>query len=401
MAQPPLPQFSTSGVNVVAPSSGLKATGWIAGSRPPSQIFNWIHKLTYDWLNYLAGIIPDGPVPLKSDTDAVATARLRSKLLTGLINYADVSPSGTFNSMGYMFDDPHPRLLIVGTLGSIQSSDDFGRTWTPQTNAGSYTGQFYRVMTKNVGWLAVGSAAGIQTASAAGVTWTARTAAGGYTGDFFDAAAGNGKIVAVGRSALAVQYSGDDGATWAAETPVSGVTAIAAIAGNDVGTFVYVDSAAKKIGRSANGTTWTSPTPASNDVTDVSDRYVDVKYSRLHGKFFALATNGSSHVGWLHSSTDGSTWTTVATLPAANPKALIPTRYGLLIVSTSDVHLSVDGSTLLSLQLGQGGLPATDLKPQNYAAGEYLGADQYSTILIAAGSGGTGKVYRSGVIVTD
>lgn len=403
-----LPDFATSGTNVIEPSSGLKTSGWFPGTSPPAQLMNWCHHTVALWITYFASIIPDGPVALAADVTAAAAARLRSKLLTALTNYVEmqlnpaVVPSTlSINSVGYWSDGAKYRLLAVGVTGRIFSSEDFGRTWTQQTQAGSYTGQFFRCVPKASGWIAVGSAAGIQTAGATAVTWTARTAAGAYGGDFKDVAAGNGVCVAVGSGALQVQASVNDGATWAVETPVAGCTAIAAITCNDTGTFVYVDSAAKVIGRSANGTTWTAPTPAS----DLSDRFVDVKWCRTLGLFLALAKNNASGLAYLHSSPDGITWTARANAWATAPRTIVPTRYGVLLLSDSDVHITLDGITIAlnaaggNTAFGTAGLPSFTIIPQNVSAAEMFGADQYTAVLIAEPS--TNQIWRSGVIVTD
>lgn len=49
-----LPRFASSGT-VVEPSEGKKDLGWVGtGEKPPWQTFNWLHKLTWQWINNLA-----------------------------------------------------------------------------------------------------------------------------------------------------------------------------------------------------------------------------------------------------------------------------------------------------------------------------------------------------------
>lgn len=39
--------------NVSEPPSELKNSGWIRKQKPPRQYFNWLHRLTHNWLKYL------------------------------------------------------------------------------------------------------------------------------------------------------------------------------------------------------------------------------------------------------------------------------------------------------------------------------------------------------------
>ena len=60
--QPPKkPDFATSdltngplgALNVQEPTSGKKLSGWDYGEKPPREFFNWIHRITNNWLYYL------------------------------------------------------------------------------------------------------------------------------------------------------------------------------------------------------------------------------------------------------------------------------------------------------------------------------------------------------------
>lgn len=56
-----LPRFASvdmnngtgSAPNVSEPSSGKKDSGWNEGERPAREFFNWIHRITHDWIEYL------------------------------------------------------------------------------------------------------------------------------------------------------------------------------------------------------------------------------------------------------------------------------------------------------------------------------------------------------------
>ena len=43
--------------NVVEPSSGKKDSGWNEGERPPRETFNWLHRITNDWIEYFESYV--------------------------------------------------------------------------------------------------------------------------------------------------------------------------------------------------------------------------------------------------------------------------------------------------------------------------------------------------------
>ena len=43
----------TGSPNIVEPGGELKNSGWLRQQKPPYQFFNWIHRLTNNWLKYL------------------------------------------------------------------------------------------------------------------------------------------------------------------------------------------------------------------------------------------------------------------------------------------------------------------------------------------------------------
>jgi hypothetical protein len=61
MAKPTdLPRFGTDESNESEPSSQEKDTGWLTNQTPPSSVFNWIHRVTYDWTAWLDDIEAPG-----------------------------------------------------------------------------------------------------------------------------------------------------------------------------------------------------------------------------------------------------------------------------------------------------------------------------------------------------
>lgn len=65
MAEKPttLPTWATDGGTTVEPTSGEKAAGWVAGTRPPARWFNWWMNLLYTWIQYVDTPVGTGTGP--------------------------------------------------------------------------------------------------------------------------------------------------------------------------------------------------------------------------------------------------------------------------------------------------------------------------------------------------
>lgn len=51
-----LPEWATDGdAQVVEPTSGKKAIGWVPREHPPAQYLNWWQRLVYEWIEWLDG----------------------------------------------------------------------------------------------------------------------------------------------------------------------------------------------------------------------------------------------------------------------------------------------------------------------------------------------------------
>ena len=48
-----LPEWATDGYNIVEPTSGRKAEGWLADTKPPAEYFNWWQNNVGAWTKYL------------------------------------------------------------------------------------------------------------------------------------------------------------------------------------------------------------------------------------------------------------------------------------------------------------------------------------------------------------
>lgn len=53
-AEPQTPTWATDGTLITEPPSGLKATGWVPGQKPPAQFFNWLLNLFCQWIAFFS-----------------------------------------------------------------------------------------------------------------------------------------------------------------------------------------------------------------------------------------------------------------------------------------------------------------------------------------------------------
>lgn len=108
MAKPgTIPTFSTSGTNVVAPSGGLRASGWLPATRPPAQVFNWLAKFTGDWLTWLDANSPNGPWPLTTYVDSQDAAEAAARAAAILTATQDVVLTNANQPVFGAHDDAH------------------------------------------------------------------------------------------------------------------------------------------------------------------------------------------------------------------------------------------------------------------------------------------------------
>lgn len=274
MSRPPLPVFATTGgANVVEPSAGLKASGWLPGTRGPAQEFNWLHHTTHAYLAYLESLIPDGAVPLKSDTDLEAKrsksasdvsqiANARQTAIAALSSsiQSAIASGGTANG---------PQHVIVGVSGAYSLSIDRGRTFGSPGSAGSDNLLAITYNPIDSTFTAVGLNAtasgphGIQQSNNVVSSWTARSVGGGFVGDLYDVLyfAPVTLVVAVGSNAAlsAGEIQTATGGTYTHRTPPAGTTELRALA-TDGTTLVAVGAATAdgRVIKSTDGTTWTT-----------------------------------------------------------------------------------------------------------------------------------------------
>jgi hypothetical protein len=102
MAIKPLvkPRFATSdlingplgGPNVQEPSELKKDSGWNSGEKPPREYFNWLHRLTYQWIDWLDEVASDALLKSNNLSDLSNTTTARTNLGLGT---AAVTNTGT------------------------------------------------------------------------------------------------------------------------------------------------------------------------------------------------------------------------------------------------------------------------------------------------------------------
>ena len=176
------------------------------------------------------------------------------------------------------------RFVLVGELGSIQSSSD-GITWTSATTGTALT--FNSVLFANGKFVVVGNLGAIRV-SADGASWEVANSHG--LTDLTSVAYGNGTYVVVG--AAGTVLTSPDGTNWTRQTGVSSSLALRSVTyGNNL--FVAITGAGEII-ESPDGTTWTSqPSQGGNPsrVTCLNNQFILVDYGM---KLSADGTNWSA-----------------------------------------------------------------------------------------------------------
>jgi hypothetical protein len=201
MARPAkLPEWATSGANIVEPSSGKKLAGWLNGEQPPAPFFNWFSNLAFQWLTWLAG-------------------SREAQELSALLNPTSITPGVAAAIGGFACNDAG-LIVAVGASGKIATSTNFGGTWTIRTPAASYANTFTDVIWTGTTFVAVGYVGEIQT-SPDGITWTHRTS--GISNVIFGVARSAAGVI-IATSGPDVIKSINDGATWTALTQLNGGT---------------------------------------------------------------------------------------------------------------------------------------------------------------------------------
>lgn len=183
--------------------------------------------------------------------------------------------------------------VAVGQGKAVQTSPD-GFTWTNQITATTNAPNLLGVTFGDDLFVAVGAGTGTGPAtiitSPDGITWTARTSHTAQT--ITSVTYGSGTFVAVGNQ---VTLTSTDGITWTAATSLYAFESVAY--GSDPGLFVAV-TVSGHILTSTNGSEWTK-------VRSVPGALYGVTYGVANGAgtFVAVGAGGA-----IYSSTDGALW---------------------------------------------------------------------------------------------
>lgn len=332
-----LPEWASSLANVLEPSAGKKAAGWLNGEQPPAGYFNWIASTVYSWLLWLGGIREMQEISALLNTVRVATGG------TGIFNAFAISDSGI--------------IVGVGAAGKVYNSQSQGLTWNASSVGSSYVGDFFDVIWTGTAFIAVGAAGEIQrstngtsfsritNAPAVNLTGIARTA--------------SGAIIVIGATGKAYK-STDDGLTFPTTlTNINGGTYTSYSAGAQLvesgGVFVAcgnTGSLTTNVQRSTGGDF------AAVNLSTVlaAGTFVAEVFVRPGGGFYARATDAASTQQILLQSSDGLTWTVVSTVsPTASDYRLVASSAIVALlptVATNPVaYVSVDGGATWRTQM--------------------------------------------------
>ncbi len=231
-----------------------------------------------------------------------------------------IAATGLTGTWGGSTYDGNLRTVLVGAADLIVSTDDDGLSWTSRTapiftNVVAYTGaDFGEERFVAVGVQAATSAAAIIW-SADGATWAAAT--NPVLQSPTDVAFGGGIWVAVGAGVL---VSTDGGENWVAGT-IASTTLVGVTYGNDQ--FVAVDDAGQEIFISTDGLSWTAVATLSMS-TPQSIRF-------LLGQYIALGDDSDIESSW-----DGLVWHSQSVpIGAASLTAAAASRTAIVVVSTT------------------------------------------------------------------
>lgn len=130
------PRFATSdlnngplgGPNILEPSEAKKDQGWLAGEKPPREYFNWMHRLTYQWIDWLDETATNSLQKSSNLSDLANAATARTNLGLGTAATRNV---GTGASDVLQTSDADSRFL-----NSSSNLSDLGSVATARTNLG-------------------------------------------------------------------------------------------------------------------------------------------------------------------------------------------------------------------------------------------------------------------------
>lgn len=143
------PRFATTnlnngplgGANVTEPSELKKDSGWDAGEKPPRETFNWLHRITYLWIDYLDELALNSLQKSNnlSDLANVAAARANLGLGPAALKPVDTDNSSliTIGAADVRYLNTDNNLSDLGNVASARSSLGLGTAATVNVGTGA------------------------------------------------------------------------------------------------------------------------------------------------------------------------------------------------------------------------------------------------------------------------
>ena len=113
-----VPLWNTGGANNVGAPSGAKIVlGWLIGERPPSTTFNWLQKLTGEWLQYLSdGAFTGAASFANAVTMAQTLAVTGASTLTGAVSaLSTLAVTGLITATAGLTAAANQHITVSGT----------------------------------------------------------------------------------------------------------------------------------------------------------------------------------------------------------------------------------------------------------------------------------------------
>jgi hypothetical protein len=317
-----LPTWATSSPNILEPSEGKKAQGWVPGEQPPASFFNYWQNLVHEWVSYL-------------DAERVAEAAHHEQVRAEIyalcnLQKGAIPPAALFQQAA---SDPTTGRVVVTaysstTIGTQDPNVLLATSWSAPTASGNI--QKIKWVPFSSRFIGYGTASVLRS-SPDGGTWTTITPGG--TGVY-----GTGDIVSNGAAILVqidsqdVNRSTDGGVTWT-RTPAALPVGMAGTLAYGANLFVAPSMSTTNVYTSPNGVTWTPRALPAGTL-----RYAGAQIAYLAGVGFVMVNPETAGTHSVYQSPDGLTWTRTLDLGADGP------LYGCLFATESAIYQTMGGS---------------------------------------------------------
>jgi len=309
-----LPEWDTSGANILEPSAGKKAAGWLAGERPPSGWWNWWQRLVYDWVKWI-----------DDESEGMQLRAEKAALSSG----ASMGASGSQYAMVFAINPATGFVIGLGRIGATGESGYIydASTWANTTSGASGTqndAHWDGALFQSVGTEIRSSPTGIDG------TWTVRLTS---TGLGYVSMASNPSGVRV-----ALKYAGGiarstNGTTWVETTPAgdwagNGWRKIVWDAVHSQFVVIFPNGNCK---RSSDGLTWTD-----GAATGLTAAAATAVYFERLGAVVMVGSNGTNTI-CKYTLDAGVTWITAGvSLSGTAPRRLFASRLAVYIAGAAD-----------------------------------------------------------------